>query len=406
MKNARPAIPIVKGEGSYLIDDQGNQYLDAISSWWVTTHGHAHPYIAKAIADQAAQLEHSIFAGFTHPKAIELAERLLEKLPQNQSKIFYTDNGSTAVEVALKMAVQYWSNQGINKPKIMAFKHAYHGDTFGAMSIGERSIFTDAFKDLLFEVVFIDVPKKGHVEATVAQIEKAAATDQVAAFIFEPLVLGAGGMIMYEPADLERILQTCQKHNILTIADEVMTGFGRTGSFFATDQIETKPDIYCLSKGLTGGTIALGATSCTETIYNAFLSDEAHKTLYHGHSFTGNPLCCAIACASLDLFEQENTMEQVKRIASKHKVFKEEINKYSAIQDIRQTGTILAIELKSEENTSYTNDLRNKIYDFFLTHHIILRPLGNVMYILPPFCITDDQLDLIYNKIKEFLKQL
>ena len=403
MKNAVLPISIVKGEGAYLFDDAGNKYIDAISSWWVNIHGHAHPYIAEKVNEQFLQLEHVIFAGFTHPKAVELAERLLQRLPANQSKIFYSDNGSTAVEVGVKMALQYWQNQNIKKNKIIAFKDAYHGDTFGAMSVSGRSVFTQPFNEFLFHVDFIDVPVKGKEEVSVSQLEKLLQTNDVAAFIFEPLILGAGGMIMYEPESLEKLIKLCKEKNVITIADEVMTGFGRTGKFFATDFIDSKPDIICLSKGLTGGVMPLGVTSCSQQIFDAFLSDDRMKTFYHGHSFTANPVTCAAACASLDIFEQSETMKDVQRISSMHKEFISTMPSNPAIADIRQKGTILAIELKTNENTKYLNTIGDKARTFFLSKKIIIRPLGNVIYILPPYCIYNDDLKYIYSVIKEFI---
>ncbi len=399
-------IGIIRGEGTYLFDEEGNRFIDAISSWWVNTHGHSNKYIADKISCQSKALEHVIFAGFTHPNAVELAERLLKILPENQKKIFYSDNGSTAVEVALKMAIQYWANKRIEKRKIIAFRNAYHGDTFGAMSVSGRGVFTEPFSSYLFDVIFIDDPVKGNEESAFNQLKHEVNNGNIAAFIFEPLVQGAAGMLMHEPEILEKMILLCKENNIITIADEVMTGFYRTGKFFATDYINEKPDIYCLSKGLTGGVMAMGVTSCTEEIYNAFLSDDKTKTLYHGHSYTANPIACSAALASLDLYEKRECLENVKRIEKKHSEFINRIKGNSIIHDIRKRGTILAIELNAEGNTSYLNSLRDKIYDFFISKKIILRPLGNIIYILPPYCISDNDLDYIYNCIIEFFEQL
>ena len=271
MQNAPTPIPIVRGEGVFLIAEDGKKYIDAISSWWVNIHGHSHPYIAKKVSEQLSTLEHVIFAGFTHPGAIELAERLISILPDSQRKVFYSDNGSTAVEVALKMCFQYWSNQGLNKTKVLAFNNSYHGDTFGAMAVSARSAFTRPFEKLLFEVEFLDLPDQKNLEQLKAQIS--ALGSEVSAFIFEPLVQGAGGMQMYDAACLDELIKHCRNNGILTIADEVMTGFGRTGKLFATDHLSEKADLMCFSKGLTGGTMALGVTTCTLEIYEAFLSD-------------------------------------------------------------------------------------------------------------------------------------
>jgi adenosylmethionine-8-amino-7-oxononanoate aminotransferase len=401
MKDAKLPIPIVKGSGAYLYHENGDRYIDAISSWWVTLHGHSNSYIAQKVSEQLNVLEHSIFAGFTHPNAVELAERLLKHLPDNQKRIFYSDNGSTAVEVALKMAFQYWYNQGISKTKIIAFKNAYHGDTFGAMSVSGRSAFTAPFLPFLFDVIYIDTPDLKNEKAYYAFLDSI--KDEAAAIIFEPLVQGASGMLMYEADALDKLVKYCQKNKIITIADEVMTGFGRTGRFFATDYIQSNPDIFCLSKGITGGSMALGVTSCAAFIYDAFLSDDKLKTLFHGHSFTANPVACAASLASLDLMEQPAAFQNIKRIEKQHAEFFFKIAVHKGLLDVRQCGTILVFELKVEEDTSYFNDLRDKINSFFIANGILIRPLGNVFYILPPYCISNDDLQFIYLKIEEFL---
>ncbi|MDQ4140135.1 MAG: aminotransferase class III-fold pyridoxal phosphate-dependent enzyme, partial [Bacteroidota bacterium] len=268
MQTAGLPLPIVRGENSWLYTETGEAYLDAVSSWWVTIHGHSHPYIAEKVAEQIKQLDHVIFAGFTHPPAVELAEKLLPLLPLNQKRVFYSDNGSTAVEVALKMAIQFWENQDKPKRRIIAFQDSYHGDTFGAMSVSSRSAFTQPFVQYLFQVDFIDVPVQGKEEQVVEQLTTLVQQGNIAAFIFEPLLLGTAGMVMYAPEVLNQLLEICQQHDVLTIADEVMTGFGRTGKNFACDYLTVQPDIMCFSKGLTGGTMALGVTTCTEAIYN------------------------------------------------------------------------------------------------------------------------------------------
>lgn len=404
--NENLAIPIIKSEGTYLFDENGKRYIDAISSWWVNLHGHCHPYITKKITEQLNTNEHSIFSGFTHEPAIQLAERLLEKLPDNQSKIFYSDDGSTAVEVAIKMALQYWSNSSQTKTKIIAFENAYHGDTFGGMSVGARNVFNNAFSKLLFDVIHIPVPVNGKEDDSIVALIKALSDDNVAAFIFEPLVQGAAGMVMYESEALDKLIELCKHKNIITIADEVMTGFGRTGKFFASDYLKNKPDIICLSKGLTGGVMPLGVTSCAEFIYEAFVSNDKMKIFFHGHSYTGNPTACSAALASFDLFEIENTFEHIERIHQQHQLFFDKIKHHSAIANIRLKGTILAIELKSNEETNYLNSLSERISEFFLKQGIIIRPLGNVLYILPPYCISNKDLCFIHESIVLFLEQL
>lgn len=404
MKTAAPAIGIVRGEGAGLFDERGKKYIDAVSSWWVNIHGHAHPYIAQKVSEQLHKLEHVIFAGFTHQGAIELAERLLAILPDNQQKAFYSDNGSTAIEVAIKMCLQYWLNKGLQRTKIIAFKNAYHGDTFGAMAVSGRSAFTKAFDSLLFEVEFIDTPNADNINDLKFQISNLKSS--TACFIFEPLVQGSGGMLMYEAQYLDQLMAHCQQENVLMIADEVFTGFGRTGKPFACDHLQVQPDIMCFSKGLTGGTMALGLTTCTQHIYDAFLSDDRLKTLFHGHSFTANPVACAAALASLDLFLEPATAVNIQRIEALHRQFADKIKHHPKIKAIRQTGTIVAMEWETGNDTSYFNSLRDKLYHYFLAEGIILRPLGNIIYILPPYCITNAELDYVYSKIEQALEEI
>ena len=403
MHTAAPAIPIVKGAGAYLFDEQGKRYLDAVSSWWVTLHGHAHPYIARKVAAQLLELEQVIFAGFTHPPAIELAERLLEILPANQQKVFYTDNGSTAIEVALKMCLQFWSNKGEDRQKVLAFTNGYHGDTFGAMSVSGRSAWTRPFEQLLFDVVFIDPPTKENLPGLKSLISDIAA--ETACFVYEPLVQGSGGMLMHSADCLDELMQHCRQEGVLMVQDEVFTGFGRTGKNFACDHLTEVPDLMCFSKGLTGGTMPLGVTTCISEIYEAFLSEDQHKALYHGHSFTANPLACTAALASLELLRSEETQSHISRICKKHAEFLTKLQSHPKVQEVRQTGTILAIEWKSKAGTSYFNAFRDQLYPFFLEHGILLRPLGNVIYILPPYCMSDEDLEYIYSVILLALNQ-
>ncbi|AUD03255.1 adenosylmethionine--8-amino-7-oxononanoate transaminase [Spirosoma pollinicola] len=402
MQTAPLPIPIVRGNGSILYGADGREYLDVISSWWVNIHGHAHPHIAKRVSEQLQTLEHVIFAGFTHEPAVELAERLLAILPSNQSKIFYSDNGSTAVEVALKMAFQYWHNLGRPRKKIVAFENAYHGDTFGAMAVSGRSAFTAPFVPFLFDVEYLPVPTPSQEEAVLQQAE-ALFTEEVAAFIAEPLVQGAGGMTMYAPEVLDKLFQLARNKGILLIADEVMTGFGRTGKLFASDYLTEKPDLMCLSKGLTGGTMALGVTACAEPIYKAFLSSDKHKTLFHGHSFTANPLACTASLASMDLLLLPETQANIRRIAASHTAFSITLATYQTVENIRQHGTLLAFDLKAGEQTSYFNNIRDTAYNFLLDRGVLMRPLGNVLYLMPPYCTTDEQLRYAYTQIEKLL---
>lgn len=428
-KTSKDPLPIIKGEGVYLIDEKGNKYIDAISSWWTNLHGHAHPYIAEKIYEQAKQLEHVIFAGCTHEAAVRLGERILELLPENFTRIFYSDNGSTAVEVAMKMAIQFWGNQefgirnselgtlpnsklpitnSLTRTKILALRHSYHGDTFGAMSVSDRGIFTLAFEKYLFEVIFIDTPTIENISTIKSQIENLSAgysgKSQVAAFIYEPLVQGAGGMRMYDPTLMNELLHAIKLNDIICIADEVMTGFGRTGKLFASDYMNEKPDIICLSKGLTGGALPLAITACSEKIYNAFLSDDSHKTFFHGHSYTANPLACAAALASLDLLQKENCQENIQYISQQHQQFVEKLLAKSCGQtsNPRCLGAILAFEIDTPDN-NYLSQIKEKITGTSLQRGILLRPLGNTVYIMPPYCISPVQLQKIYAAIDEIL---
>lgn len=405
MKTMDLPVVITRGEGVWLYDENDNRYLDAISSWWVNSHGHAHPHIAEKVAEQVKKLEHVIFAGFTHPGAVELAERLIEKLPDSQKHVFYSDNGSTAVEVALKMAIQYWDNRGEQRNTIISFDNAYHGDTFGAMAVSGRGAFVRPFESMLFDVVFIEPPKKGKEDVSLAQLEEVIREkgSRIASFIYEPLIQGAAGMNMHSAKGLEALIQECQKNQIICIADEVMTGFGRTGKFFASDHLSVNPDIVCMSKGITGGTMALGATSCSSAIYDAFLSDDKSKTLFHGHSYTGNPVACAAANASMDIFDEESTWKNINRIGEQHNEFASKLRDFDNVDDIRQVGTIVAFDLKTGEETSYFNQDRDRIYNFFMDKKILLRPLGNVIYILPPLCINEAELNQVYDGILAFL---
>jgi adenosylmethionine---8-amino-7-oxononanoate aminotransferase len=402
MQTAADPIFITHGKGSYLYSEDGRSYLDGNSSWWVNLHGHAHPYIANKIKEQLDQLEHVIFAGFTHRPAIELAERLLSILPVNMSKVYYSDNGSTAVEVALKIALQYGFNRNLPKEKILCFKKSYHGDTLGGMSASGKNEFNKPFWNFLYEVESVPPPIVGQEETTLQAMECILKKGETACFIFEPLVLGSGGMIIYPAQALDALLRLCKKYQVIAIADEVMTGFGRTGTLFACDQLQEKPDIVCLSKGLTGGFLPLGITACAEYIYREFLGVNLQKALLHGHSYTANPLACTSALASLDLLLTPDCTLQRMRIQKSHAVFCEHFKKNQKIRRCESLGTILAIEFITEGETSYYDLLRDQLYDFFLKEGILLRPLGNVLYVMPPYCITEKELEWIYNLIMRF----
>jgi adenosylmethionine---8-amino-7-oxononanoate aminotransferase len=397
-KYAPAPIPIVKGDGVFLIGTDGRKYLDCISSWWVTIHGHGNAYIAKKIYEQALKLEQVIFAGFTHEPAIILAERLLPLLPGQFTRVFYSDNGSTAVEVAVKMAVQFWWNSGEpHRRKIFAFKNAYHGDTFGAMSVSGKSVFNAAFESFLFEVVFLDLPDETNFEANRMVIDSNA--EETACFIYEPLLQGAGGMYIYSPVAMNDLLGYMKVKEIICIADEVLTGFGRTGPLFAGELIHQKADIICLSKGLTGGTMAMGITACSRRIHEAYLTDDRSKTFFHGHSFTANPITCAAALASLDLLLEEACSRQREMINRKHQSFAARLSTIqtpgAAVTNIRVLGTIIAFEIRSSEK-NYLDRSGANIAEKAMQALVFIRPLGNTIYLMPPYCITEDQLDFVY----------
>lgn len=413
--NQTHPIAIAKAKDSLLYNEDGTTYIDAISSWWVTIHGHSNEYIAKKIYEQALKLEQVIFAGFTHEPAVTLAEKLMPLLPNNFAKIFYSDNGSTSVEVAIKMALQYWANEntvhehrnGLNihhpRKKVLAFNNSYHGDTFGGMSVSDRSVFTAAFKDYLFDVVFIDVPTEQNIDELINLINVNG--NEFAAFIYEPLVQGAGGICMYDGLHLNKLLQAVKQQNIICIADEVMTGFGRTGKLFASEYMHYKPDIICLSKGLTGGTMALGATACTSKIYEAFVSDNVYKTFFHGHSFTANPLACTAAWASLDLFAENKSLEKIAWITKEHKNFciNQALSKKDKLyKNLRCLGTILAFELTNGKD-EYLNNIGQVITKKAMENGIYIRPLGNTVYIMPPYCITKEELQKVYSFLESLM---
>ncbi len=400
---ADPPLPIVAGKGALLKTEDGRILIDAISSWWTNIHGHSHPKIAERVVAQMHRLEHVIFSGFTHPPAIELAERLLELLPGNQAKVFFSDNGSTTVEVGIKMAIQYFHNLGQPRQYLVAFEEGFHGETFGAMSASGDHSFNNAFRSHLFEVLRIPAPLPGKEEDSADTLQQILSQHSVYGFLFEPLVMGAGGMLMYAPEALDRLISICRQHEVLCIADEVMTGFGRTGNIFAADYLKNPPDIMCLSKGLTGGSLPLGVTTCTKAIYDAFVSEDRYKTFFHGHSYTGNPVGCAAALASLDILTSEESAEGRRRIQEAHQNYLKKVSGNPVLRNLRMRGTILALEFDTGGATSYFNDFRDRLYRFFLDRDVLLRPLGNVIYVMPPYCISETELNRIYEVLDEAL---
>ena len=403
MKNAEPPIPIVKGQGTLLYDENGKSYIDAISSWWVNLHGHANPYIADKVNRQMQVLEHVMFAGFTHEAATTLCSKLTTHLPHNQHKFFFSGDGSSAVEIALKMSIQYWKNKGQQRHRILALEGGYHGETFGAMSAGAKSIFSAPFEDYLFKVEHLPFPKDE--EAVLMALKEKLEGSNVACFIFEPLVQGASGMRMYSAKVLNKMMALCKQYDVLCIADEVMTGFGRTGTYFACNQLSETPDLMCLSKSLSGGTLPLSLTSCSKEIYDSFLGDDISTAFLHGHSFTGNPIGCAAAIASLELLEEEECQKQIKNIAVKHQAFAQKIFNHSKVDNIRQCGTILAMDIISEES-GYSSNIKQLLYQHFIDMGVLLRPLGNVLYIIPPYCITNEELQIVFNSILDALEKV
>ncbi|XHX79427.1 MAG: adenosylmethionine--8-amino-7-oxononanoate transaminase [Stenomitos frigidus ULC029] len=412
-KTAPEPLKVKAAQGAWLELETGERILDCISSWWVNLHGHAHPKIAEAIFQQAKRLEHVIFAGFTHDPAEQLAERLIHRLPSSLSRVFYSDNGSTAVEVALKMAYQYWTNQGQPRSTFLAFEGAYHGDTFGAMAVGARSLFSQAFAPLLFEVEFVPYPL-AHSDAaittateqtilnTIAQ-KLSESSDRYAGIIIEPLVQGASGMRMGRSEFLQQLQQLAHAHNTLLICDEVMTGFGRTGDWFACTKANVQPDIMCLSKGITGGFLPLSVTVCSEAIYDAFYSDDPLQTLYHGHSYAANPLGCAAGLASLELMvEHEPAFQQME---AKHRQHLAAFSDHPRLTNLRVTGTIAAMDIITDR-PGYLSQLSIDIRQRSIAQGLLLRPLGNVLYLMPPYCITDDELALIYRGIHTILAEV
>ncbi|MDJ1156990.1 adenosylmethionine--8-amino-7-oxononanoate transaminase [Chelatococcus sp. SYSU_G07232] len=393
-------LPVARTEGAFLVTEDGRRILDAISSWWVITHGHRHPAIAAAIRAATERLDQVIFAGFTHEPAERLAEALVRLAPPGLARVFLSDSGSTSVEVALKMALGYFRNIGAPRRRIAVMEHGYHGDTIGAMSVGARGIFTAAYEPLLFSVDPIPFPEEGREQATLDALEAVCREGDTAALVVEPLVLGAGGMRTYRPAVLAELRRICTCHGVLLVADEVMTGWGRTGTLFACEAAGITPDILCTSKGLTGGFLPLAATLCREEIFAAHLSSDRGRTFFHSSSFTANPIACAAALANIAVWEQEPVAERVTHLA---RMQEERIARFRGdrrFTGVRRTGTIAALDL-AVPDAGYLAEAGPRLRAFFLARNILLRPLGNVIYVLPPYCVTGADLDRIYDAVAE-----
>jgi adenosylmethionine-8-amino-7-oxononanoate aminotransferase len=397
-KTAPPPIGIVRGEGVWLFTEDGRKILDGISSWWVNIHGHANSFLNDALAKQASELEHTMFAGFTNKPAIELAEKLVAVTPENLTRVFYSDNGSTAVEVALKMAYQFWQNRGEERKTFVALANAYHGDTFGAMAASDESSFTKPFQNLLFSVL--------RANGDLTELEKIFETHkgEIAAMIIEPMLQGAGGMIVWKKEFLSGVRELCDRFGVLLIADEVLTGFGRTGKMFACEHGSILPDLMCLSKALTAGYLPLGVTLATEEIYKAFFSDDRAKTFFHGHSFTANPLSCAVAVASLEVFERENSLEKVQFINRKFQEFFPKLLELKCVKETRVIGAVGVVELNTGEG--YLAEIGQKLYLEFLRRNVLLRPLGNILYFMPPYVISESEIDWVLSEIESVLRNL
>lgn len=395
------SLGIVKAKGCILTDENGNEYIDAISSWYTCMFGHCNDFITNKVYKQMQTLDQIMFSDFTHEPAVALSEELIKILPENQNRIFFNDNGSTAVEAGIKMALQYYFNKGEKRNTFIAFENGFHGDTFGAMSVSGLSVYNGPFEDFLMDIKRIPVPNGNNNQAILNELQQIISENTIAGFIYEPLVQGAAGMKIHKAEDLDPILHFFKDHNILTIADEVMTGFGKTGNNFASDEITTKPDIICLSKALTAGLVPMAITSCTEDIYNEFLSNDISKGFFHCHTYSANPIACSAALASIELLQSNEIQKNIQFISNSHKLFINKIANHSKITTIRSKGVILAIDLKT--NAGRYGSLRDQLLKYFMNKGVFLRPLGNTIYIQPPYVITEQQLQKIYTTIEEVL---
>jgi len=392
--------PIARGEGAYLTTSEGRRIIDAIASWWVVTHGHCHPHIVRAIQEQAEQLDQVIFAGHTHAPAEKVAAELLELAPSSLAHVFFSDSGSTSVEVALKMALGYFRNIGEPRTRIVVMQHSYHGDTIGAMSIGARGVFNAAYQPLLFDVAVVPFPAPGEEQATLDALTASCERDRPAAFIVEPLVLGAGGMLMYPAPVLREMHRICRAFGVLFIADEVMTGWGRTGTLFACEQADVAPDIACYAKGLTGGAMPLAVTLCRAEIFEAHYSCDRTRTFFHSSSYTANPIACAAARANLELWRQPETRARIVALAASQQRCLDRFRHDERFSDLRRCGTITALDLHADE-PGYLAEVGPRLQAFFRDSDVLLRPLGDTIYVMPPYCVTPGDLETIYATIDE-----
>ena len=403
-KTYHSPIPIVKASGCELTAEDGSVYVDGISSWYTAVYGHCNPKIINKVAAQMQQFDQIVFSGFTHPAATELAEELFGILPSNQAKMFFSDNGSTSVDVAIKMALQFHFNRNQKRNKLIALEEAFHGDTFGAMSVSGLSVYNGPFDDFVMDVQRIPVPKENNFNQVFEAFKKLISSGEVAAFIFEPLVQGAAAMKMYPPELLDQLIAYAQSEGVLCIADEVMTGFGKTGKNFASDYLRHKPDILCLSKALTGGLVPMALTTATKEVFEAFYDNETAKGFFHGHTYSANPIACAAAVASIQLLKSIKIQEAIKDINKSHLAFQEKIKTHKNIKSTRCIGVILAIDLKLEMERY--GSLRDRIFNFFMSKGLYLRPLGETVYLLPPYTISKEQLKSLYDGIASLIEHL
>jgi len=397
-------LAITKAKGALLFDEDEKEYIDGIASWYTVMYGHSNEHIVTAMLEQMNKLDFVMFSGLTHEPAIELSERLMELLPNNQAKIFFNDNGSTAIEAAIKMALQFFHNNGEKRDTLIAFDDGFHGDTFGAMSASGLSSYNGPFEDFLLKVVRIPTPQEDNLDEVKNRLVQIIEANKCAAFIFEPLVQGAAGMKFHSATGLDELIELCHDNGVLCIADEIMTGFGKTGKNFASDYLINKPDIICLSKALTAGMFPLSITSCSKAVFNRFLSDEVHKGFFHAHTFSAHPIGCAAALAGIELLNSPEILERRKYIESAHTSYADIIEKHEKVGEVRTLGVILAIDINVKMER-YGN-FRDKLYDFFIEKGVLLRPLGNTVYVLPPYVISNDQLQKIYDTITAALETI
>ncbi|WP_397302116.1 adenosylmethionine--8-amino-7-oxononanoate transaminase [Nonlabens ulvanivorans] len=403
-KTANSPLAIKKAQGNYLFDMAGKTYFDAISSWYTCSYGHTNPVLTQAIKKQVDELHHVVFAGMTHEPAARLSKKLIGILPDNQQKLFFSENGSTSVEIALKMAFQYHFNRGEKRNVVIALENGFHGDTFGAMSASGLSVYNGPFEDFFIDVKRIPVPTEENLSEVLYLIDELTTQNQVASFIYEPLVQGAAAMQMHQPEHLCQVLKCFQEKGVLTIADEVMTGFGKTGYNFASEAMLNKPDMMCLSKALTGGIMPMAITTCTKKVYDAFYDDELARGFFHGHTYSGNPLGCAVAAAAIDLLTSDAIQENIQLITQSHKKHIKVYQSHNAVDSVRSCGVILAIDLAIEMERYGSK--RNEIFQWFMNHGVFLRPLGKTIYIVPPFTTSPQELELLYKALLVFLDEM